>query len=154
MWFRKMKRKLGVSEIVAAMMLLLITVTIGTALYFYLYSRAIAYQQSVSQELVAEELRSKQQLTILLVKGDSGSNTITVIVAAGPAPVEINAIYVNNTLAVEYNPPRIINASTVEELPPIPLPNTLGRLSQGTVVNVKIVYAGGYAYAEASGKTF
>jgi len=147
-----MKRKLGVSEIVAAMMLLLITVAIGTALYLYLYSRAIAYQQSVSQELVAEELRSKQQLTILLVKGDSGSNTITIVVATGVAPVEVNAIYVNDTLAKKYEPPLRLNASIIDEIS-IQNPSALS-LSPNSIVKVKIIYAGGYAYAEAYGKTF
>jgi len=149
MWFQKMKRKLGVSEIVAAMMLLLITVAIGTALYLYLYSRAIAYQQSLSQELVAEEVRLKQQLTILLVKGDSKSKTITVYLATSDAPVELNGIYVNNTLVKNYNPPIHLNASTISKItitsPPIPL-------ASGNIVYVKIIYAGGYSYAEASGE--
>ena len=143
-----MKRKLGVSEIVAAMMLLLITVAIGTALYLYLYSRAIAYQQSVSQELVAEELRSKQQLIVLLAYGNSTTNTVTLYLATGNAPVEVNGIYVNNTLAQEYNPPIHLNASAISKITinsPIPL-------ASGNIIYIKIIYAGGYSYAEASGE--
>ncbi len=141
-----MKKKLGVSEIVAAMMLLLITVAIGTALYLYLYSRAIAYQQSVTQELIAEEVRSEQQLTILLVYGNSTTNTIVLYLATGNMPVELDGIYVNNTLA--YNSPTNLSASSISKVTvnsPIPL-------APGEIVYVKIVYAGGYSYVEASGE--
>ncbi len=144
-----MRIKLGVSDIVAAMLLLLIVVAVGTSLYLYLYSRAIAYQQSVSQELIAEEIRSKQQLAILLVHGNSTSQEIqeiTVIVASGEASVEINAIYVNETLAstetITVNPESVVEIRVQSPI----------ALSSGDVVKVKIVYAGGYLNVEASGE--
>ena len=141
-----MRIKLGVSDIVAAMLLLLIVVAVGTSLYLYLYSRAIAYQQSVSQELIAEEIRSKQQLAILLVHGDSASQEVTVIVASGEAPVEINAIYVNETLAstetITVNPESIVEIRVQSPI----------VVSSGSIVKVKIIYAGGYLNVEASGE--
>ncbi len=141
-----MRSKLGVSDIVAAMLLLLIVVAVGTSLYLYLYSRAIAYQQSVSQEIIAEEIRSKQQLAILLVHGNSTIQEITVIVASGGAPVEINAIYVNETLASTNT--ITVNSESVMEIK-VTSPITI---ASGNVVKVKIVYAGGYANVEASGE--
>jgi len=141
-----MRGNLGISEVVAAILLLLIVVAVGTALYLYLYSRAIAYQQSVTQELIVEEIRSKQQLAILLVHGISISQEIAVIVASGETPVEINAIYVNETLASATT--TTVNPESVVEIrvqSPI-------VIASGNIVKVKIVYAGGYVSVEASGE--
>jgi len=136
----------GVSEVVASMLLLLIVVSVGTALYLYLYYKSTFYQQRISQELLAEEMRSKQQLTILLVHGDSNTGNISVVVATGSFPVEVNAIYVNDTLA--YETTLNLDRYAVEEIfitSPI-------KLNSGDVVYVKIVYAGGHFYVEASGE--
>jgi len=142
------KSKLSISEIVASMLLLLIVVSIGTALYLYLYYRSTFYQQRISQELLAEEIRSKQQLTILLVHGysNTGNGSISIVVATGSFPVEVNAIYVNDTLA--YETTLNLDKYAVEEIS-ITSPITL---NSGDIVYVKIVYAGGYFYVEASGE--
>ncbi len=140
------KFKLSISEIVASMLLLLIVVSIGTALYLYLYYKSTFYQQRISQELLAEEIRSKQQLTILLVHGYSSTRSISIVVATGSFPVEVNAIYVNDTLA--YETTLNLDKYAVEEIS-ITSPITL---DSGDIVYVKIVYAGGYFYVEASGE--
>ncbi|RLG72333.1 MAG: hypothetical protein DRO23_10620 [Thermoprotei archaeon] len=140
------KVKLSISEVVASMLLLLIVVSIGTALYLYLYYKSTFYQQRISQELLAEEIRLKQQLAILLVHGYSSTRSISIVVATGSFPVEVNAIYVNDTLA--YETTLNLDKYAVEEIS-ITSPITL---NSGDIVYVKIVYAGGYFYVEASGE--
>lgn len=134
------KLRLGVSEVVASMLILLIVVSIGTMLYMYLYSQVIWNRQIVSQELTEEELRTQEQLSILLVVGNHTTNTITVIVASGPSPVTIQAIYVNNTLASSEE--ITLDSYSVVELGPInsPIP-----LTSGARIFVRIAYRGGYA---------
>lgn len=140
------KFKLAVSEIVASMLLLLIVVSIGTTLYLYLYYRSTFYQQRILQELLNEEMLSKQQLTILLVRGNSSVSSISIVLATGSFPVEINAIYVNGTLA--YETTLNLGGYVVEEI----LIESPIILNPGDIIYVKIVYAGGRFYAEASGE--
>lgn len=140
------KFKLAVSEIVASMLLLLIVVSIGTTLYLYLYYRSTFYQQRILQELLNEEMLSKQQLTVLLVRGNSSVSSISIVLATGSFPVEINAIYVNGTLA--YETTLNLGGYVVEEI----LIESPIILNPGDIIYVKIVYAGGRFYAEASGE--
>jgi len=135
--------KKAVSEIVASMLLLLIIVSIGTALYLYLYYRTTFHQQRTEQQILEEEIKAKEQVAILLVVGYSETNTVKVILAIGPNPTGIRAIYVNNTLAVNYNPPQNYKPLEIVELE-ISSPITL---QPNSIVLVRVVYGGGYVEA-------
>jgi len=133
----------AVSEIVASMLLLLIIVSIGTALYLYLYYRTTFHQQRTEQQILEEEIKAKEQVAILLAVGYSETNTVKVILAIGPNPTRIYAVYVNNTLAVNYNPPQNYKPLEIVELE-VQSPITL---QPNSVILVRIVYGGGYAEA-------
>ena len=135
--------KKAVSEIVASMLLLLIIVSIGTALYLYLYYRTTFHQQRTEQQILEEEIKAKEQVAILLVVGYSEAKTVKVILAIGPNPTGIRAIYVNNTLAVNYNPPQNYKPLEIVELE-ISSPITL---QPNSIVLVRVVYGGGYVEA-------
>jgi len=137
----------AISEIVASMLLLLIVVAIGTTLYLYLYSKAMGYQQTLAQELLEEEILSKQQLSVLLVVGYSDTRQVRVVVATGPVPVEVNAVYINNTLATQYSSLKL-DSYAVEELQ-IPSPISL---ESGDIIYVRIIYGRGFFYIDSSGK--
>ena len=135
------KVRYGVSEIVASMLLLLIIVSIGTALYLYLYYRTTFHQQRTEQLILEEEIKAKEQVAILLAVGYSETNTVKVILAIGPNPTRIYAVYVNNTLAVNYNPPQNYKPLEIVELE-VQSPITL---QPNSVILVRIIYGGGYA---------
>jgi len=141
-----MERIYAVSEITASILTLLIVVGTCSGLYLYLYSNVAFYRHSISQELLAEEARAKQQLSILLVHGNSTSQTIDVVVASGYAEVRIDAIYVNNVLASsETITIKPLTSTIITVKSPI-------TLNPGDIITVKMVYAEGYYYVQASGK--
>ena len=133
------KRK-AISEIVASMLLLLIIVSIGTALYLYLYYRTTFHQQRTEQQILEEEIKAKEQVAILLAVGSSKTDRVKVVLAIGPNPARIYAVYVNNTLAVNYNPPQNYKPLEVVELE-VPSPITL---QPNSIILVRVVYGGGY----------
>ncbi len=141
-----MKRLQAVSEITASVLTLLIVVSTCSGLYLYLYSNVALYQHSMSQELLTEETRAKQQLSILLVHGNSTSQTIDIVVSSGSTEVKINAIYVNNVLASSET---IIIKPLTSTVITVKSPITL---NPGDIITVKIVYAEGYYCVQASGK--
>ena len=139
------KVRYGVSEIVASMLLLLIIVSIGTALYLYLYYRTTFHQQRTEQQILEEEIKSKEQVTILLTVGYSDTGKVKVILAIGPNPTKIYAVYINSTLAKNYNPPRNCKPLEIVELEvPVPSPVTL---QPNSIILVRVVYGGGYVEA-------
>lgn len=128
----------GISEVVSSMLMLLIVVAIGV---FVVVNLAYTYslnQQVTSQKIVEEEVASRQDLTILLVSGRV-DGTVYVVVASGNWPVEVHAVYVNNTLVREYNPPLEIGSLEVVEL----TLTTQYSLRRGGVIVVRIAYGGG-----------
>ncbi|OYT50862.1 MAG: hypothetical protein B6U76_11995 [Desulfurococcales archaeon ex4484_217_2] len=136
------KRK-AISEIVASMLLLLIIVSIGTALYLYLYYRTTFHRQRTEQQILEEEIKAKEQVAILLAVGSSKTNRVKVVLAIGPNPVRIYAVYVNDTLAVNYSPPQNHKPLEIVELE-ISSPITL---QPNSIVLVRVVYGGGYVEA-------
>ncbi len=139
---RILKYKVGVSEIVASMLLLLIILAIGSFLYLYLYQRAFYQQQVVSQEITEEEFKVQQQLTILFAVGSSLDNKVTIIFATGPVGVKVYSIYVNNTLvegfsSSTYNPTGVYNITVTSPI----------TLVSDSHIIVRIVFEGGIADA-------
>lgn len=135
----------GVSEIVSAMLLLVIAVAVGSVLYVQIYLTAMQHQMQMLQRAVRADLTVKQQLEVLLVVGDSSSNKVKVVVATSSYPVQLFSIYVNGTLAASYRD-RYIPALTLEVID-VESPITL---VSGSQVLVRIVHGGGTceAYGE------
>ena len=139
-----MKNRLskGISEIVAALLILLIIISVGVSVYLYMMSRVLTYQQTLSQRLISEEIKTREYLTILYVLGYSSNRTITIILVTGNWPVNLVSIYVNNTLAYDF-----ISSGSSRTLPPqnvtilhIPSPITL---NSNSIIEVKVIYEGG-----------
>lgn len=137
-----MFRLRAISEIVAALLIMLIAISIGVSIYLYVMSNILRYQQYMSQQLLSEEIKFRQSLTILYVLGNSTNNSIVVIVISCNWPVNLIAVYVNNTLAVDFlslgRPKTIPPQSTVELQIPSPIP-----LNPNSIIEVKVVYEGG-----------
>ena len=132
----------AISEIVAALLIMLIVISIGVSIYLYILSNILRYQQYMSQQLLSEEVKFRQTLTILHVLGNSTDNSVVVIVVSGNWPVNLIAVYINNTLAVDFlslgKPKTIPPQSTIELQIPSPIP-----LSSNSIIEVKVVYEGG-----------
>jgi len=132
------KAKRGVSEIVSAILLLVIVVAVGSTLYVQFYLTATQHQLQVMQETVKADIASKQQLEILLAVGNGTTGEVTIIVATGSYPVQLYTIYINNTLAESYSN-YWLSALTVE---PINVSSPI-TLTSGAKIHVKVVYGGG-----------
>jgi len=136
---RRITFRVGVSEVVSSMIILLIVVIVGVMLYLNLYYTATLNQQILSKELIEEEIKAQEHLSLLLVTGSSTSNNITIILASGTNPVNIVSIYVNDTLAISYNPPLTLGSLEVYELTvesPI-------ELTTNSIIRVKVIFKGG-----------
>ena len=121
------------------MLLLLIVVTLGVLLTInlaYIYS---LNQQKTMESMIRRELESRQDLSILLVSGRSQDGTVSVVLASGNWPVKVLAIYVNGSLAINYEPPLELDALDVQTVT-FESPTTL---SPNTIVRVRVVYEGG-----------
>jgi len=132
------RRRRGVSEIVSAILLLVIAVAVGSTLYVQFYLAATQHQLQVMQEAVKADIAAKQQLEVLLAVGNSGTGYVTIIVATGSYPIQVYSIYINNTLAHSYKD-YWLPALTLKEISvasPI-------RLASGDKILVRIVHGGG-----------
>ena len=131
----------AISEIVAALLILLIIISVGVSVYLYMFSRVMSYQQSLSQQLISEEIKTREYLLILYVIGNSTNGRITIILVTGNWPVDLIAVYVNNTLAYDFasSPKRTLPPQNVTELH-IPSPIALTPKS---IIEVKVIYEGG-----------
>ncbi|MEM4576168.1 MAG: archaellin/type IV pilin N-terminal domain-containing protein [Candidatus Nezhaarchaeales archaeon] len=139
------KSKRGVSEVVSAILLLTITVAVGSILYVQIYLAATQHQTRLIQETVRADIAVKQQLRIMLVVGDSINNKVRIIVATGSYPVQLFSIYVDNALAVSYRDYYVpaLTLDVIEVESPI-------LLTKGSKILVRIVHGGGVeeAYGE------
>lgn len=139
------RSKRGVSEVVSAILLLTITVAVGSILYVQIYLAATQHQMQLIQEIVKADAAVKQQLRIMLVVGDFITNKVKIVITTGSYPVQLFSIYVDNTLAASYRdyyaPALTLDVIEVES--PI-------ALTKGSKILVRIVHGGGVeeAYGE------
>lgn len=98
MVLRKVIKGIGVSELVASLMTLLITISLGSLVLYLINEYVNGVQVMLRSKL--EELRvdSLKSLDIIIAIGNESTNKVSVIVASGKLEVRILAIYVNDVL--------------------------------------------------------
>ena len=131
----------GISEVVSAMIMLLIVVIFGVALYLNLTYTTALNQQIIERQLLEEEIRTREVISVLLVLGYS-NETVNIVVAVGSYPTSILSIYVNGTLAqLPEDMPETLEPFRVYEIRGIIVDIPM---EANDTIYVRVVYGGGY----------
>ncbi len=143
----------AVSEYVSAIMLAIIVLASGAAIYIYAMNVLDRNYQRIENELIRAEHEMRQSLSI--VASYFVNSNATIIVVSGDYPVKILDIYINNTVATPSC--ELIIGANKSTLPYTLRPYTSAVIlcswstapSSGTSVPIKIVYEGGEVEALA-----
>lgn len=133
----KAVKGVGVSELVASLMTLLITISLGS-LVLYLINEYINNAQVMLKSRLEElKIASLKSLDVVIATGNESSNEVLLVVASGKLEVKILAIYVNEVL-VEGSTYTIkpLEITVLQVKSPV-------TLRHGESFVVKVVYEGG-----------
>ncbi len=108
------RRKRAVSELIAALFLIMIAVTVGTAIYLYVMGRSFSITSSTILYRATYEEKVAERLVPVLTAYNATSNVVTVLIYnAGKVPAKICTAYAgltpsNMTPATLLESPRLI----------------------------------------------
>jgi len=140
----------GISEYIATVIMIIVTLIAGLIMFLYVNSVVDTYYSSLSTRLTLIGG------SIDVMAGYIANNTIIVIVSVDRYPVKIYSIYVNDTL---YPYCRVYrgDGSIAEvgngqgvEIPYLSIAIVKCPANNCSICDVKIVYSGGEIYAKAS----
>ncbi len=137
----------GLSEIVSALMLILIVVAVGSLIFYNIASRASSQGKTLSREARAleERLLEEESLAILYAHYNTSSGELYVYVATGDYPVTVSAIYVDEELVWQGS--YTLPTNTIAVIPP-PQDRAIGlALTPGTVFQIKVATSKGVVKA-------
>jgi hypothetical protein len=137
------KRRKAVSEIVAAILLALIVVSIGGMVVLYFNSQRAGVQRTVFSQLsLAKNIQQQPVFHAYFTVYNTTDNTLTILINVGPGFLELVSVYVNDTLVntegstvylngiILENPQKIVinktGVNTIIVKPPQPLPFSPG----------------------------
>ncbi len=134
------ERRRGISEIVSAIMLILIVVAVGSLIFYNIASRASSQGKSLSREAqtLEERLLDEESITIVYAYYNVSGEELIIYVATGDYPVTVSAVYVNDELV--WSGDYTLPTGTITTLPLIQ--KNLG-LAPGTVFQVKVATSKG-----------
>jgi flagellin-like protein len=142
-------RRRGLSELVAAILLVFIVVTAGTIVYYAFTYRYSSLYKSMAREKagVEETLLEADSLTILyavIEQGPAGRPTLRLALGTGLKPPVIGAIYVNGSMAYNGELRLPCSSLTVLELP------VNVEAGKGDIILIELASTSGVVY-RASG---
>jgi hypothetical protein len=144
----------GISELVSAALLVIIVVTVGTLVVSRIIESA-SYGAQVSQMLgLKQVISARQALAVVYAAVNHTSSTLDIIVGTGDFPVNLQAVYANETLLTNCtaswdNSTAKLTGNNTVTLPPYTLARITCTLPKPGVVQVKVYYEGGAATAIA-----
>ncbi len=157
------RQKRAVSEIVAAILLVMIVVSLGTSIILYFYrQRSNVQNAALSQMQLAKNIQQQPVFTAYYSIYNTTNNTLTVLLTVGPGFLEIVSIYLNDTLVntqastvylnnqAVNNPQVIVINSTGVNIIKV-IPETSLDLSPGDSYILKVVSSVG-TYSTVIGK--
>ena len=112
-----MRRSRAVSEIVAALMLILIVTSAGVLIAYHVTNRisTSASQLDVDMDALERRMRDEESLAILYAYYNTSDSTLHIYVSTGAYPVTVSAIYVEGRLV--WNNTITINPYSVTDIP-------------------------------------
>jgi len=138
-----------VSEITSSMLVILIVISIGIGLVLAIFSNITSFATVLERSRLEYEIESKTDLAIALVTGYT-NGTISIVLCCGEYPVDVVAVYVNNTLAANYEPALKLKPYTTVILS-ITSPV---KLQKGDVIYVRVIYGEWGEKVERAGQVF
>jgi len=128
----------GVSEVFSAILVMLVVMSVGIAVYLGIFSQLMKGITSTRQELVKEDVASKMDAELVLVYANT--THVTIYFYGGPMGGEVYTVYINDTsiggdLDLQIPPETLVSTS-------VPIPSSL-TVSPGDLLVVKIVYPWG-----------
>ena len=99
-----MRKRLGISELYASLILLVIISTMGVMLYNYAIETTLKYQESFIDQENLNSQKALEKWEIVNVNGDSSNNELNITVYNyGTFDSELDRIYVNDILATSFS---------------------------------------------------
>ncbi len=144
--------KTGISQIVTASLLILISLVVSVYLFTFFQSSLSSWNAILGVESKRAEAIRTEYLEILFTKiniTNPEESKLIIVISVGTYGASIRSIYVNNTLVVDYAPPLRILGPRIEVLN-ITLSSTVVNalsLSNGAHYLLKITYEGGDAWS-------
>ncbi len=141
----------GVSEYIATVIMIIITLIAGLIIFLYVNSIVDTYYNSIMNRLIISEKGS-----IDIMASYIAGNTLNIIVSTDSHSVKIYSIYINETL---YTSCKIYRGDNIGieiegingiEIPYLSIAIIKCPIDNCKICNVKIVYGGGEVYAVAS----
>lgn len=134
----------GVSEYIATFIVSIVTLAAGLGVFIYAYTVIDSHQLAISRSIEYARAEYKEDLDIMAgyIKGGEA----VIIIVTGGSSVDIDAVYVNNTMIVcriyVNDAMHIIDGEGAARVPS----NSVAVIKcpvEGAVAYVKIVYRGG-----------
>ncbi|HDI46655.1 MAG TPA: hypothetical protein ENF82_02490 [Candidatus Methanomethylia archaeon] len=125
----------GISPVVSSLLVAGIVIAAGSILYTWWYLYTSKWTADLTSMVTEEGVASSQHLVVLCAN-KTGTNTLKILVAAGMTQVQVESIYINDTLVQSFTP------STIPPLKAVELYVT-SSTSLGNVAVIRIVYEGG-----------
>lgn len=94
----KVVRKVGISELVASLMTLLITISLGSLILYVINDYINSVQVTLRYRLEELRMLSLRSLDLIMAVGNETTNEVTIVVASGRVEVRILAVYINEVL--------------------------------------------------------
>jgi hypothetical protein len=141
----------GVSEYVSVFIVTIITLAAGLGIFIYAYAVIDGYYSSLSQRIEQAIAEYRQNLDIMAsyIRGDE----VIVIAVSSDSSVDINAIYINNSLytckAYIDNKIYIVDGINIVRAPSLSIA-VIKCPIEGALAYIKIVYRGGEVGSWAS----
>jgi len=141
----------GVSEYVSVFIVTIITLAAGLGIFIYAYAVIDGYYSSLSQRIEQAIAEYRQNLDIMAsyIRGDE----VIVIAVSSDSSVDINAIYINNSLytCIAYidNKTYIVDGMNMIRVPSLSI-TVIKCPIEGALAHIKIVYRGGEVGSWAS----
>ena len=128
----------GVSEVFSAILVMMLVMGVGIALYLGIFSGLMGDITATQQQLVEEDVASKMDVELVLVYANT--TNVTLYFYGGPFGGEVYTVYINDTSIggdIDLQvPPHTLVKTTV------PIPSSLSP-SPGDLLVVKVIYPRG-----------
>ncbi len=127
----------GVSELIASLMTLLITILLGSVVLYVVNEYSNNYQMLLKSMLEDKYSSRIKSADVVMAIGNETSNKVLLIIANGKAELKVTALYINNVLVENVSLTlKPLDITVVEVKSPI-------KLRSGDIFITKVIHEGG-----------
>lgn len=127
----------GVSELIASLMTLLITISLGSIILYIINEYSSNYQTLLKSMLEGEYSNRVKSVDAIMAIGNETSNEVLLIIANGKVELRITALYINDILVENTSLTlKPLDITIVKVKSPI-------KLRSGDIFIAKVIHEGG-----------